>query len=64
VVFDEPGQQEVEAISLSEFFADSAYDAKDRQVIVSTSATLDDVTRAINSNANVVSFDGLILQPM
>lgn len=65
VVFDEPGQQEIESASLFEFLRSAAEPLdRARQVIVSTSEPLDAVTAALDTHANVVSFPGFILQPL
>lgn len=65
VIYDEPGQQEIDASSLYAFLQDGAR-SKDpaRQIIISTSEPLPAVKAAVGTNANVVSFDGFILQPL
>lgn len=65
LVFDEPGQQEIESTSLFEFLRSAARGAAaGRQVIVSTSETLDAVSSALGGAANIVSFPAFILQPL
>ena len=64
LVFDEPGQQEIETASLFEFLRSAAHcSERGQQVIVSTSETLEAVRAALRTSANVVSFPGFILQP-
>lgn len=64
-IFDEPGQQEIEAASLFEFLRSAARSATTgQQVIVSTSETFDAVSSAMKGMANIVSFPAFILQPL
>lgn len=64
-IFDEPGQQEIEAASLFEFLRSAARSAANgQQVIVSTSETLDAVCSAVKDTAHIVSFPAFILQPL
>ncbi|TIS53199.1 MAG: hypothetical protein E5W91_32055 [Mesorhizobium sp.] len=64
-VFDEPGQQEIEAASLFEFLRSATRSSSQgQQVIVSTSETLSAVSDALGSSSNIVSFPGFILQPL
>jgi hypothetical protein len=64
LVFDEPGQQEIETASLFEFLRSAAHcSERGQQVIVSTSETLEAVRAALRSSSNIVSFPGFILQP-
>lgn len=66
VVFDEPGQQEIEAESLYSLMRWSAQSlASDQQLIMATSEPLEKLREALSgTDANIVSFDGFILQPM
>lgn len=65
VIFDEPGQQEIDSASLFEFLKSaSRSSAQSHQVIVSTSETLLAVRDTLGSSANIVSFPGFILQPL
>ncbi len=65
VVFDEPGQQEIETSSLFEFLRSAARPpAGERQVIVSTSETFEAVAAIVGKNSNIVSFPAFILQPV
>jgi len=64
LIFDEPGQQEIEAPSLYAFLANVAANTRSQQVIISTSEPLSSVEGAVGENAHVVSFDGFILQPI
>lgn len=64
-IFDEPGQQEVEASSLFEFLRSASQSAQTgQQVIVSTSETYEAVSATLGESANIVSFPGFILQPI
>jgi hypothetical protein len=64
-VFDEPGQQEIDSASLFEFLRSAAHSSRSgRQVIVSTSETLDAVRAVLQTGANIVSFPAFILQPL
>ena len=64
VVFDEPGQQEIDTGSLSQFLLScaAALDGTD-QAIVSTSEKLRVVEEVVGRVANIVNFEGFILQP-
>ena len=65
VVFDEPGQQEIELASLFDFLRSAAQcSAHGQQVIVSTSETLSAVSAALGASSNIVSFPAFILQPV
>jgi hypothetical protein len=65
LVFDEPGQQEIESTSLFEFLRSASQcSALRQQVIVSTSEKLDAVTSAMGTSAHIISFPAFILQPM
>jgi len=65
VVYDEPGQQEIDASSLYAFLKDGARDkSPGRQIIISTSEPLPAVKAAVGDEANVINFDGFILQPL
>ena len=65
VVFDEPGQQEIESASLFDFLRSAAQcSAHGQQVIVSTSETLSAVSAALGASSNIVSFPAFILQPV
>lgn len=64
VIFDEPGQQEIAQSSLNAFLRDAAQYARGRQVIISSSETLDSIRSAVGSVAHIVSFVGFILQPL
>lgn len=66
VIFDEPGQQEMEVASLVSFLRQAAETASpDQQVIVGTSESIvniEDVLR--DAGAHLISFEGFILQPL
>ncbi len=65
VVYDEPGQQEIDASSLYAFLKDGTRDKNPaRQIIISTSEPLPAVRAAVGDDANVITFDGFILQPL
>ena len=65
LVFDEPGQQEIESGSLFNFLRSAARcSSRGQQVIASTSETLDAVTAALGTTSNIVSFPAFILQPL
>jgi hypothetical protein len=64
VIYDEPGQQEVAQQSLYAFLTDAAQHLRGRQVIISTSETLESISAAVGSSAHIVSFVGFILQPL
>jgi len=65
VVFDEPGQQEIESTSLFEFLRSAAQCSTDKQqVIVSTSEELSVVNAVLGASSNIVSFPAFILQPL
>lgn len=64
VIFDEPGQQEIESRSLFAFLrraGDAAHGGG--QVIVSTSEPLALVQREMGGRAHIIDFPGFILQP-
>ena len=64
-ISDEPGQQEVEWESLAQFLKWIAEHIEDRQqVIVTTSETKQRIETALAGlDANIINFDGFILQP-
>ncbi|MGD9919850.1 MAG: hypothetical protein AB7V13_00145 [Pseudorhodoplanes sp.] len=64
-IFDEPGQQEVEWESMVQFLKWIAENVKDRQqVIVTTSETKQRIESALAGfDANIINFEGFILQP-
>ena len=64
VIYDEPGQQEIEAHSLYAFLLNSAEQSAGRQVIISTSEPLEPIRQMVGSRAHIVSFAGFILQPI
>ena len=66
LIFDEPGQQQMKEADLSSFFVASAESADgDRQLIVTTSQVLERVEQSLRDHTvNIVSFDGLMLQPL
>jgi len=65
MVFDEPGQQEIDSHSLFEFLRSAAQcSAQRQQIIVSTSEDLDAIRTAVGEASNIVSFPGFILQPL
>lgn len=65
VVFDEPGQQEIESASLIEFLRSAAHaSVQGRQVIVSTSEPIETVKASLATIANIINFPGFILQPV
>jgi AAA domain len=64
VIFDEPGQQEIDSGSLFAFLKRAAAAAQsDGQVIVSTSEPLALVEREMNGLARIINFPAFILQP-
>ncbi|MDP3410530.1 AAA family ATPase [Bosea sp. (in: a-proteobacteria)] len=65
VIYDEPGQQEIDAQSLYAFLQDGAAEKRsDQQIIISTSEPLPAVHKAVGLNGKVISFSGFILQPL
>ena len=65
IVYDEPGQQEIDAQSLYAFLQDGAGEKRsDRQIIISTSEPLSAVETAVGSGGRVIPFQGFILQPL
>ena len=65
LIFDEPGQQEIESTSLFAFMKDAGKTSRsDKQIIMSTSELLESVTSTLSSDANIISFQGFILQPV
>lgn len=65
VIFDEPGQQEIEAQALYALLANAAEQGSiSQQVIVSTSEPLEHIRSVVGSQAHIVSFAGFILQPL
>jgi hypothetical protein len=65
VIFDEPGQQEIENPSLHALLEWSAHSlSDDQQLIMATSEPLANIVDALGtSRANLINFDGFILQP-
>lgn len=64
LIFDEPGQQEIDSGSLFAFLKRASAAAHGHgQVIVSTSEPLALVQREMNGRARVIDFPGFILQP-
>jgi hypothetical protein len=65
VVFDEPGQQEIEAPSLQAFIELAARNISNRQVVLASSEELPHIKVAIaGTDANLITFEGFILQPL
>lgn len=65
VIYDEPGQQEIDAQALYSFLAHAAEQtSSSQQVIVATSEPLQPLVAAVGSKAHIVSFAGFILQPL
>jgi hypothetical protein len=68
VIFDEPGQQEMEKPSLSAFLRWTVTRlSSTQQVIVATSEerdTVEDALKGSTGAAKLINFDGFILQPM
>jgi hypothetical protein len=66
LIFDEPGQQEMETASLISFLRLGASDlASNQQVLVATSEGLETLKLALTGyNARIVAFDGFILKPV
>lgn len=65
VVYDEPGQQEIDASSLYSFLKDAVKDKNHgRQIIITTSEPLPAVKAAVGDEANIITFDSFILQPL
>jgi hypothetical protein len=63
VVFDEPGQQEIETESFSSFLHRASVDVgADQQIIIATSETLMNVKQVAGQTAKFVNFDGFILR--
>jgi len=65
-IFDEPGQQQMKDVDLYAFLNWSSKNViEDRQVIVTTSETLAKVRDSVSEGtANIMAFDGYILQPL
>ncbi|QGN54236.1 hypothetical protein [Novosphingobium sp. Gsoil 351] len=63
VIFDEPGQQEIDSGSLFAFLKRSATAAQTGQVIVSTSEPLVSVRHEMGTSGQIIDFPGFILQP-
>jgi hypothetical protein len=64
VIFDEPGQQEMEVPSLQALLQWAAQNlGNEQQLIIATSELLDSLGQA-GAPANLISFDGFILQPL
>ena len=66
VIFDEPGQQEIQASSLHALLVWAAQNlATNQQVIVATSEPIESLNRVLSGRAaKLISFDGFILQPI
>lgn len=65
LVFDEPGQQEIDSKDLFEFLRSAAKSAmRGQQVIVSTSEEFTHVDAELRGKANIVGFPAFILQPL
>lgn len=66
VVFDEPGQQEIESTSLFSMLAWATERlGANQQLIIATSEPIEEVHRNLeNRSYNVITFNGFILQPM
>ena len=65
LIFDEPGQQEIDSGSLFAFLKRAAAAAQDGgQVIVSTSEPLPLVQLEMTQRAHIIDFPGFILQPV
>ena len=65
VVFDEPGQQEMEASSLYALLNSACENSRDdQQLILATSEPIDSLKAALSGRGHLVSFSGLILQPL
>jgi hypothetical protein len=65
VIFDEPGQQEIDSESLFAFLRRAGTASrKDGQVIVSTSEPLPLVEVEMRDRARIIDFPGFILQPL
>lgn len=65
MIFDEPGQQEVELPSLNSLLRWSAEHLQKQQFIAATSEPLATVRGALGSlSANILHFNGFILRPM
>jgi predicted nucleic acid-binding Zn-ribbon protein len=65
VVFDEPGQQEIEPESFAAFLRRASADlGSDQQLIIATSESLANVMQAVDKTAKIVNFDGFILRPL
>jgi hypothetical protein len=64
LIFDEPGQQEIDSTSLFAFLKRATADTQSRgQVIVSTSEPLPLVQSQMSGKARIIDFPGFILQP-
>ena len=63
VIFDEPGQQEIDSGSLFAFLKRAATAAQAGQVIVSTSEPLASVRQEMGTRGQIIDFPGFILQP-
>jgi hypothetical protein len=66
VIFDEPGQQEIEISSLQALFQWSARSLDDnQQLVIATSESLVALHEILGSSSvNLITFDGFILQPL
>jgi predicted nucleic acid-binding Zn-ribbon protein len=66
VIFDEPGQQEIEGESLFAMLNWAAENlVTEQQLVVATSEPIEAIRNQVRvQNSNIVSFDGFILQPM
>ena len=66
IIFDEPGQQEIEPPSLQALINWAGQNLRDdQQVIIATSESLDSLRQGLrDAGANVITFEGFILQPL
>jgi len=65
VIFDEPGQQEMEAPSLRALLEwASGGLLEDQQLIIATSEPYESLNASLQGRYHLVNFDGLILQPI
>ena len=66
IIFDEPGQQEIEAPSLQALINWAGRNLRDdQQVIIATSESLDSLRQGLrDAPANVITLEGFILQPL
>jgi DNA repair exonuclease SbcCD ATPase subunit len=62
VIYDEPGQQEIESPSLYSFITSSLQNSGS-QIIISTSEPLESIYQITQGRGNIIPFSGLIIQP-